>query len=146
MPAFEQALFGLSAVPKFYGRLPGDLPEAAGKVIAGGEAQLVGDFLNGAVRSFQQGFGPLDSGSLHIVADAKSRFLPEAPGEISHRMQVLETHLCPQYSSPCPKEGDGLKKALYKDFPGGPVVKTAFQCRGCGFDSWSVPHALQPKK
>ena len=25
---------------------------------------------------------------------------------------------------------------LKRDFPGGPVVKTALQCKGCGFDSW----------
>ena len=23
------------------------------------------------------------------------------------------------------------------DFPGGPLVETAFQCRGCRFDPWS---------
>ena len=28
------------------------------------------------------------------------------------------------------------KNAAEEDFPGGPVVKTLFQCRGCGFDPW----------
>ena len=35
-----------------------------------------------------------------------------------------------------------------RDFPGGPVVKTTFQGRGCGFSPWSwgrILHAWRPK-
>ena len=30
------------------------------------------------------------------------------------------------------------------EFPGGPVVKTVYQCRGHGFDPWcrKIPHAV----